>query len=95
MTSFSFEYINDNQLHWLLLLYVSHVLDLSLTGNVKIAKVVTSNFRKPVVGNTFFDARSCHPRHIIQAIPMGDHVRFKWAFCDLNFLMKNSDLNSR
>lgn len=50
-----------------------------LEGNVESAHITTSSFRKKCVGNTILNAHSCHPRHTIDAIPIGEYIRTKRA----------------
>lgn len=76
-----FHYVNANKfdLKFVGLNSSSSVKFLALTLEVDpvSSSVVTSIYRKPGAGNTIFNAKSCHPRHTIYAVPMGEYVRTK------------------
>lgn len=52
-------------------------LNIWLMGDPINGIVTTSLYRKLEAGDTLLNATSCHPRHIIRAIPIGKHIRAK------------------
>lgn len=40
-------------------------------------KIHTSLYRKPTLGNGILRAESCHPKHVVKNLPIGEYVRAK------------------
>lgn len=52
-------------------------LDLTLSGDHITGKVHSVSFRKETAGNTILRANSCHSKHTIRDIPVGELTRMK------------------
>lgn len=70
----------------------AHFLDLTLEGNLEDGKIVVSIFRKSEAGNTILNAQSSHPKHTLEAIPVGEYFMIKRA-CS-NTVMMESQMKS-
>lgn len=89
------EYVNANDVNLRFIGTFSRTsvnfLDLTLEGKTETGKVMTSIYRKPYAGNTILHAKSSHPKHIIRAIPYGEHVRTKRTCSDSRTLTNKLD----
>ncbi|OCT72560.1 hypothetical protein XELAEV_18035541mg [Xenopus laevis] len=68
-------------------LYKKYVDDLLfIWGDTQIeANIVSTVFRKETAGNTLLRADSCHPRHVLKAIPFGQFQRLRHRLLQRNY----------
>ncbi|CAJ0939001.1 unnamed protein product [Ranitomeya imitator] len=52
-------------------------LDISLSVNENTNLVAVSPYRKSTDSNSILEAHSCHPKHVIKNIPVGEFIRLK------------------
>lgn len=55
---------------------VTNFLDLTLTGDMEKGITITP-YRKPSSTNSTLMADSCHPRHVVKNVPLGELIRRK------------------
>lgn len=58
-------------------------LDINLTGDLDRG-ITISPYRKPTANNTILEASSCHLKHVITNIPVGELIRTKRNCTDDN-----------
>lgn len=64
--------------------------DLILEG-MEDGSISSNIHRKFVDGNQYLHATSCHPPHVLEALPFGELVRVSWLCSDKNELVKEME----
>lgn len=67
-----------------------HFLDITLEGDMTNG-VVISPYRKSMSRNATLLATSCHPKHVVENIPLGELVRTKRNCTHLDTFFKQQD----